>query len=484
MYASLSFGEITFYCVTWVSAVFYSVYQLWDATHFMNPNRYKAYEVGWSISVKDDSSDYEWQMWVPFLLFKVPWLVSHFVGAELVRRNNIELLPVWYVLISAIFLLNYVGAFATAVLVMKCALIYALHLLRSRILLWAVCVTLIIGYNMGDIVDVLSLERREHYMMSVCGSWVLLRCIGFCLDALKASPSTPRPPMPVEFVLYLSYCLYLPVLFLGPVIMYSDFQVGLKQTYKRWTFPRILCALLSLLRYVFWGLVIDAILHYLYFNSFVMIPKTVRMGNWALYGYGYALGQFFMVKYVVVYGIGSSVARLEQIDAPHNPKCIARVHLYSYMWRHFDQGLYLFLLKYIYLPCCGHSKHYWNKLFASLMCFVFVYVWHTTHFAILIWTLLNFIGVTLEGLGKQISASAAYRKWEDSTFSPQGIRRFHALLATPIFMMSALSNFYFLGSYAIGQVFVSRLLNASAIAAVKYPLKSTTGNKEEFLKPK
>ena len=33
---------------------------------------------------------------------------------------------------------------------------------------------------------------------------------------------------------------------------------------------------------------------------------------------------------------------------PPHPKCIGRIHLYSDMWRHFDNGLYLFMQKYIY----------------------------------------------------------------------------------------------------------------------------------------
>jgi hypothetical protein len=39
----------------------------------------------------------------------------------------------------------------------------------------------------------------------------------------------------------------------------------------------------------------------------------------------------------------------------------------------------------------------------------------------------------------------------------QNVRRFHALIATPLFMMSALSNFYFFAGMSLGNHFMWRL---------------------------
>ncbi len=68
---------------------------------------------------------------------------------------------------------------------------------------------------------------------------------------------------------------------------------------------------------------------------------------WSAAGFGYSLGQFFMLKYTVLYGLPSALASLDQVDSPPPPKCIGRIHLYSQMWRDFDRGLYNFMLKYI-----------------------------------------------------------------------------------------------------------------------------------------
>lgn len=52
----------------------------------------------------------------------------------------------------------------------------------------------------------------------------------------------------------------------------------------------------------------------------------------------------------------------------------------------------------------------------------------------------------------------------------QNIRRFHALIATPLFMMSALSNFYFFAGMSIGNQFVIRLFEGMRFTYIMLPL--------------
>lgn len=67
--------------------------------------------------------------------------------------------------------------------------------------------------------------------------------------------------------------------------------------------------------------------------------------RWAFYGFVISIGHYFCIKYMIIYGFGSAIARFERIDAPDPPKCVARIHIYSHMWRYFDQGLHDFLFK-------------------------------------------------------------------------------------------------------------------------------------------
>ena len=137
-----------------------------------------------------------------------------------------------------------------------------------------------------------------------------------------------------------------------------------------------------------------------------------RQGAWTHYGLGFGMGIVFQLKYVVTYGISSTMAQAEQIPAPRHPKCIGRIHLYSDMWRYFDQGLYSFLRRYIYIPALGHSSSLVRRLLASLACFVFIYAWHRVFMFVLVWSALNFLGVTLEALGRAVGSSAVYQHYE------------------------------------------------------------------------
>merc|ERR1719204_1164182 len=114
--------------------------------------------------------------------------------------------------------------------------------------------------------------------------------------------------------------------------------------------------------------------------------------------------------------------------------------------------------EYIYLPIITilpSSLMY--KLFGSSICFSFVYLWHGTLDFILIWSLLNFLGITLEGIARALGTNERYRELEDK-LSSTTIRRLHALLSSPLLVMSSLSNFYFFAGTQVGHIFVKRIL--------------------------
>ena len=73
-----------------------------------------------------------------------------------------------------------------------------------------------------------------------------------------------------------------------------------------------------------------------------------NMDLWTLAGLGFSMGQFFHMKYVFFYGLVRPFVKADGIEPPNHPKCIARIHLYSDMWRHFDPGLHKFMHRYIF----------------------------------------------------------------------------------------------------------------------------------------
>lgn len=102
----------------------------------------------------------------------------------------------------------------------------------------------------------------------------------------------------------------------------------------------------SLLRYVFWGFVLEVCLHFIYSSAFQYSPETAsKFGTWTLAGLGYALPCVFHLKYLTIYGLAKALAEIDGILLPPPPKCVTRIHLCTHLWREFDRGLHLWLTK-------------------------------------------------------------------------------------------------------------------------------------------
>lgn len=101
-----------------------------------------------------------------------------------------------------------------------------------------------------------------------------------------------------------------------------------------WTKSRVIFLIWRFIRVIFWAFLNELALHYFYFNAIqhnINILKKIDL--WALAGLGYCSGQFFMTKYTVMFGLPANIARIDHLDPPPGPKCIAHLYLYSDMWK-------------------------------------------------------------------------------------------------------------------------------------------------------
>ncbi len=71
-------------------------------------------------------------------------------------------------------------------------------------------------------------------------------------------------------------------------------------------------------------------------------------------------------------------------------------------------------LRYIYEPIFRFNNNFAIRIGSSIVCFSFVYVWHGTHTSVLIWSVLNNLGIIAETFGKEISKTKMYSKLEVS----------------------------------------------------------------------
>ncbi|XP_012266658.2 protein-cysteine N-palmitoyltransferase Rasp isoform X1 [Athalia rosae] len=468
---TLSRVELSIYFVGWVSGIFYAIYHVHlqtSANFEYYDDVYGDFSPGWSwIGGKRDVSDPEWKVWIPFLYRLFPWVSVHIVGGQIIRSFfNSSILCCWYIIITLALILSSVG-FPTVIFLLMQPLLSCLFMLtKGKTLLWTTHLLFVGILNVIKNPDCivsrwLGVNEDEYNLIIIVFAWIQLKSIAFSLDCVAKYEQKSFKGFPTEFVQILAYCLYLPTFFFGQLILYQEFVNGINTPFEKWTSKRVGTVFLYLSRYLFWVFFTEFAMHFVYINVLHFHPKMVsNFSSWALYGFGYCMGQYFSNKYVVLYGFSSAIARAENIADLKTPKCIGRIHLYSDMWKYFDRGLHKFLVRYIYLPIAGPTSVL-RKIFASFTCFAFVYVWHGTRMYIFIWSALNFVGVTIESLARIIANSKIYVEAESKLLGPRNVRRFHCMIASPLLAMSAISNFYFFGGRAIGNIFMQRIFSDS-----------------------
>ena len=87
---------------------------------------------------------------------------------------------------------------------------------------------------------------------------------------------------------------------------------------------------LLIIRYLFWFVIIEVWLHFIYSLALKEHYDLLEnMDLWTLAGVSYSLGQFFMLKYVFFYGFPRPFMKADGIDPPDHPKCIGKVILWN-----------------------------------------------------------------------------------------------------------------------------------------------------------
>ncbi|XP_014606278.1 PREDICTED: protein-cysteine N-palmitoyltransferase HHAT isoform X1 [Polistes canadensis] len=466
--------ERIFYFFMWIGGVAYSIYNVYlTNTHFKDYyDVYSDFVPGWLwIGRKQDVSDQEWRVWIPLMITLIPWIFLHHVVSQIIKNvfNKVQLLCCWYTLISILFLCYYLGTVGTLCILAQSSLLYLLNYVNSKKIIWLVHVLFLFIIHVckipnGFFYQWLQYKDDEHYLLLLAMCWIQLRSISQNMNTFKMHYMKNYTNFFNNYLQMLAYCLYLPTLFLGPLILYHEFLNALDKSPSKWNFMRAQKIIINLIRYIFWYYFTEFSLHFVYINVLQYHPKIVEnLNSWALYGLGYCMGQFFLNKYVVIYGINKTLCEADGIEAPLPPKCIGRIHLYSDMWKSFDRGLYKFLIRYIYVPVMNttNSKSYHKKLFASFLCFTFVFLWHGMQTNIFTWALLNFIGLNIENLSRIIGNTKIYNKILEKYLSSWNRRRLNCALASILLAMSAISNFFFFAGQKIGNIYINRILNDS-----------------------
>ncbi|CAH1099523.1 unnamed protein product [Psylliodes chrysocephalus] len=444
--------ETIIYFIIWSLSVIYSVHRFSTSSYnyfrYYN-DEYDDFTQGISfLSKKRDKADLEWEAIMFLVKDYFPWLVIY-VSVALATKyiKSLKIFKLWHILFTVIYILlkwNYI--FLLLLLIQPAVFLNIRYLYQNKSSVWmSSSISLaLLNYlksivNNPDLIETIKSKDYEIYVLICSLFWMNLKCTSFCLENTENTNALD----------FLSYCFYPPTVFSGPFILYKDFETCYNSNieFSLWRCKKLAR---NLIKSLFWFSFLYICLHFVYLNASAYHPQLIEnLDSWSLYGFGYAMGQFFHLKYVIQYGISTSIASFERINVPNLPRCIGRIHLYSDMWKYFDPGLYNFLIKNIYLPMTKFTQ---NKPIRSFFCFSFVYVWHGLETHIFIWTILNYFGLMCESVlwskTDKIKKNGQEQNWK---------RRKDCFISAFLLAMSAISNFYFFAGYNVGNVFFRRL---------------------------
>ncbi|CAH1164100.1 unnamed protein product [Phaedon cochleariae] len=443
--------EKTVHFSVWIYSVLFSMYCFSGSSYnyFKNyKDEYNDFSEGISyLSGRRDKADIEWESINSLIVTFYPWIIIYLTVAVICQNVYFskKILQLWQICFISFYILFYYGFFTLIIILIQPLIFLTLISPQSKTThIWLVSCTTIVGLlilkamGVEYIWDLLKLGECETNILIVTLFWLNLKCTSFNLE---------KQPSSSHALDLLSYCLYPPTFFSGPFILYEDFKEIYKQDFIAPLQSRFKKFIVNIIKTLFWFCFVNICLHFVYVNASSFHPKFIyNLDSWSLYGFGYTMGQYFHLKYIVIYGLSTSIASFENINVPHLPRCIGRIHLYSDMWKYFDPGLYKYLLRHIYIPLTRVGSY---KPISSLVCFSYVYIWHGLEKNILIWTALNYIGIIFEnmlGLPHKQGLKESYWK-----------TRVNCMIAAPLLAVSAISNFYFFGGTEVGYSFVNRI---------------------------
>ncbi|GMT14994.1 hypothetical protein PFISCL1PPCAC_6291, partial [Pristionchus fissidentatus] len=400
-----------------------------------------------------DEANWEWSRWSPYAFAYLPIYFGHVllfnIGSKILPDNVFSLV---YTLAS----MAAVCYAYTPILVLYSFLQGTLIFITSRIIRnkFAVWIS-----SLPILYFVMHETHKVHadvFLVLLFVSYSILSYISFCLETTDGAV---RPEDDTQFKQYLRmffYTFYQPYL-VSLIILYPDFERQIKErsTQQRDWKSIIIFAL----RIAFWWGVTELVLHFFYFETLLLHTEQVaRVDKTTFVALGMTLGQFFHLKYVVIFGLPSLFARFDNMQPMAGPMCLARVCLYSHVWRSFDRGLYQFFKKYIFIPICQPDFTLWKKIFGVFISYGFVLLWHGFYHHNIVWILLNIAALFMEMTTKALYGQPAVRDFINARFSALTIRRILGWLQIIPFAFGLYSNFYFLAGSKVGGMYVDRVL--------------------------
>ena len=264
IYPSLYVGEIAFYTFSWIfvhGIAWYLVYKLSRKFYpaLVNKGIIATTQLNAYLPFEADYSDWKWKVFSANLAYSIPWIAFHFVTSQILRLIGKDMIPIFNVLLSAIYLEQIIGIKPLMWMMCQIFVFFAVHFLASPVLVWVVALLFLFVEKewTGPLYDaneffLEDVNEVEHYIFTVAWAWLNLRCISFCLDRIWTKV-IPLSKLEMDsFIQMLAYCFYIPVNISGPIILFRDFHKIFNKQYEKWSLKRIIRFAMQVFRFSFW----------------------------------------------------------------------------------------------------------------------------------------------------------------------------------------------------------------------------------------
>ncbi|GMR49867.1 hypothetical protein PMAYCL1PPCAC_20062, partial [Pristionchus mayeri] len=296
---------------------------------------------------------------------------------------------------------------------------------------------------------------REFNMYLYGAIKILNVCIRLCRNSER--------PVSVELLLSIShYMTYLPYS-MTLIVLYEEFTSQIEQRATNAAKMSAMSNLIFAARLAVWAIVFELLIHLIPVHALFASPFTIinGMNGYEMSSIAYVAGQYFHVKYVVIFGVPSLFARIDGLTPPPPPICISRVSRYSRMWRHFDAGLYSFLKNQVYVPLLTHPRlsSGLGRPLALVSAFLVVVAWHGTQKHYVCWVILSALELVIERVGVHMWSTYSFQSFR-RRIGELWVRRLIALSMLTTVIPGIFGVFFFLGNEGVGEtIFVKVLLN-------------------------
>ncbi|KAG5671533.1 hypothetical protein PVAND_001727 [Polypedilum vanderplanki] len=420
---------------------------------------YKYMNDGWEIfNRKVDNRNTEWQTFKKLIEENWQWFVIHMILTEMYRTNKLYNISLIHFIVGFAACLQMFNIRIFILLIFQSLICYMTSiLLNKKRYVWLLASIFLLILNMIKsvqyskiIMNAMNINESKVISFMVAYAWCILKNISFCLEMIENNEKNADK---FKLINCLGYIFYLPTFICGPFFLYARYMAMLD--YLKWkqfyTFgTRIKKLLIQFIKYTFLFIMIEVGLHFLYIHHILISIDVKTLSNLALAGIGFLRSMFFNIKYMIFYGLSIAIGEFEHILMPNVPKCIFRIYKFSDMWKMFDHGLYEFLFKYIYIQITTF-KSLVIKLFASIITFFFIYIWHGFYKFVFIWCVTNFVCIILEKLTYKLIESNKFNSKALALLKTnENVQFIKIVIAVNVMIPAFISNAFFFGGYTYG----------------------------------